>query len=398
MLVNKTEQAQAVPQNAGRIPDWLSEKFRFWTFVSMILLVFVHGYNLNQRYLQPWTLPEEPMTGTAFIEYFLSNGLFRFRIPMLFLISGFLYARVADRPYRELIKKRARTLLLPYFIWSALMLVILWLFERSEAGRNWVSQSGVAQIDETIRVVHQYGWKEWLGRLVLVPVAYQLWFIRVLFFYNLAFPAIRWLLLRPARRWIFWGFAFLLWLSTMGLWFMEGEGLLFFSIGVWLYLQRGIPGSEGESTSFPMRVSSFYKRLFLIAWLAMTALKTVLAFRGQAWMGDSVYPVITLLHKGVIVVGLLAAWFNLDPLVRYFMNKDWFRKSTRYSFFIYAVHAPLVAVMIDPLLQGLSDWPGRRAILYVAWPLMLVLLAVVLSAFTRYFFPKFHAVLTGDRG
>lgn len=30
-----------------------SKKFRFWAFISMVLLVFVHGYNLNQGYLQP---------------------------------------------------------------------------------------------------------------------------------------------------------------------------------------------------------------------------------------------------------------------------------------------------------------------------------------------------------
>lgn len=398
MLVNKTHSTEILPQPANQLPAWLSDKFRFWTFVSMLLLVFVHGYNLNQRYLQPWTDPQEPMTGTAFMEYFLSNGIFRFRIPMLFMISGFLFARIAYRSYAELIKKRARTLLVPYLLWSACMLGMLWLFELQEPGRTWVSQSGVAQIDGTRVLVHQYGWKELLARWILVPVAYQLWFIRVLFFYNLAFPAIRWCLLHPIRRWIFWGLSFLCWLSTMGFWFMEGEGLLFFSIGAWLFLQRGIPGSEEESTAFPIRVSSLYKRLFLLAWLVLTALKTVLAFRGQAWIGDSVYTVITLLHKGVIVVGLLAVWFNLDPLVRYFMNKDWFQRSTRYSFFIYAVHAPLVALMIDPLLQGLSDCPGRRAILYVVWPLMLVLLAVVLSSLVRHFFPKFHSVLTGDRG
>ncbi len=38
-----------------------SQKFRFWSFISMALLVFVHGYNLNQGYLQPWTIPGEPL-------------------------------------------------------------------------------------------------------------------------------------------------------------------------------------------------------------------------------------------------------------------------------------------------------------------------------------------------
>ena len=30
---------------------FLSQKFRFWSFVAMFLLVFVHGYNVDTRYL-----------------------------------------------------------------------------------------------------------------------------------------------------------------------------------------------------------------------------------------------------------------------------------------------------------------------------------------------------------
>ena len=63
-----------------------SQKFRFWSFVSMVLLVFVHGYNLKESYMQPWTMPGEPLSFTTFTEYWLANGLFSFRIPMLFII------------------------------------------------------------------------------------------------------------------------------------------------------------------------------------------------------------------------------------------------------------------------------------------------------------------------
>ncbi|MFZ4549269.1 MAG: hypothetical protein ACOYN4_17610, partial [Bacteroidales bacterium] len=83
------------------ISVFTSSKFRFWSFVSMVLLVFVHGYNLDSRYMQPWTLPGEPMDFTAFTEYFLANGIFRFRIPMLFIISGFLYALHDQKPYKQ---------------------------------------------------------------------------------------------------------------------------------------------------------------------------------------------------------------------------------------------------------------------------------------------------------
>jgi len=34
----------------------LSQKFRFWSLVAMVLLVYVHAFNLHPRYLQPMTL------------------------------------------------------------------------------------------------------------------------------------------------------------------------------------------------------------------------------------------------------------------------------------------------------------------------------------------------------
>jgi hypothetical protein len=41
----------------------------------MVLLVFVHGYNLDNRYLQPWTGVDEPVTFNTFMQYLLANGI-----------------------------------------------------------------------------------------------------------------------------------------------------------------------------------------------------------------------------------------------------------------------------------------------------------------------------------
>ena len=88
-----------------------SQKFRFWSFISLALLVFVHGYNLDQSYLQPWIIPGEPLTVTGFTEYWPANGIFRFRISILFIISGYLFAVSDHKPYKARSVKRVRTLL-----------------------------------------------------------------------------------------------------------------------------------------------------------------------------------------------------------------------------------------------------------------------------------------------
>jgi fucose 4-O-acetylase-like acetyltransferase len=96
--------------------QFVSQKFRFYSFLSMTLLVFVHGYNLNVRYLQPFTVVDEHLTVNTFLQYFLANGIFRFRIPMLFIISGYLFASRDTKPYGERVKRRLQTLLVPYLL------------------------------------------------------------------------------------------------------------------------------------------------------------------------------------------------------------------------------------------------------------------------------------------
>jgi hypothetical protein len=78
---------------------FLSQKLRFFTFLCIALLVYVHGYNLKVAYLYPVSTVQEPLTITSFFEYLFANGLLRFRIPMLFMISGFLYAWYDTKPY-----------------------------------------------------------------------------------------------------------------------------------------------------------------------------------------------------------------------------------------------------------------------------------------------------------
>ena len=200
----------------------------------MFLLVFVHGYNLELRYLEPFTVPNEPLTPTGFVEYFLANGIFRFRIPMLFAISGYLFALHDDQPQGQRVKKRLKTLLAPYLLWSAFGIGMTYGLELIPFTREMIADSHVVQIDNTRILIHDYYWYEILARWIVFPVSYQLWFIRVLLIYNLAYPLIlRWVTGNRSQR-IFFPIVFLLWLGSFGFIFMEGEGLLFFSLGVLL--------------------------------------------------------------------------------------------------------------------------------------------------------------------
>lgn len=375
--------------NTPKLSEFNSRKIRFWSFTAMFLLVFVHGYNLNINYLQPWTTPGEPLSFTTFTEYFLANGIFRFRIPMLFIISGFLFAMHDYRPYGERTRKRLRTLLAPYLIWSSFGLLLTWLLELHPFTRDIVAGSHIVQIDETRMLLHDYKWYELAGRWILIPVPYQLWFIRVLLIYNIAYPAIRWCVSRRIGKWVFFGIAFLMWLSTAGFVLIEGEGLLFFSLGVWM---------QKNSFNIDQPARWLNPAWWGAGFFGLSVLKTLLAFKGELFLGGAVFPVITLMHKLVVISGLVTAWYGGNYLVRFFMEKRWFVWLSAFSFMIYAFHAPLVAYMTNAVFTYTGHIYGYRMLTFIFLPLAIIILSVSLGALIRKLIPDFYGILTGGRG
>jgi len=371
------------------LSHFLSQKFRFWSFVSMVLLVFVHGYNLEQRYLQPWTMPGEPLTFTSFTEYFLANGVFRFRIPMLFIISGYLYALHDYTPNKQRIRKRARTLLIPYLLWSGFGIALTYVLELFPYTQHLVADSHVMQIDETRVLIHEYHWYEILARWIFFPVSYQLWFIRVLLVYNIAYRPILWCVTHPLAKKIFFTVAVLLWLSTAGFILFEGEGLLFFSLGIWM--QK----NDFNITSPSHRLNP---KIWMIIFILTATLKTFLAFYGHAWIDGATFPVITLLHKLTVISGLITCWYGLDGLVRWCMNLKWFVWLSAFSFIIYAIHAPFVAILINGMFEWLNYMEGYRIITFVLLPILIITWCVIKGAVLRKIAPNFYGLLTGGRG
>jgi fucose 4-O-acetylase-like acetyltransferase len=363
-----------------------SQKIRFWAFISMLLLVFVHGYNLNQGYLQPWTIPGEPLTITTFTEYWLSNGIFRFRIPMLFIISGYLFALSDNKLYKQRADKRVRTLLYPYLMWSAFGLLLTFLLELFPFGKDVVAATYMMQLDENRMLLHQYHWYEIIARWILFPLSYQLWFIRVLFVYNLAYPAIKWFVTNKIAKPIFFSIAILFWLSTGGLILIEGEGLLFFSLGIWI-----------QKTNFNIDMPNKWlvPKFWLIIFIVLSAVKTVIAF-AEYFAGAEL--VLIIMHKLTVLSGLVYAWYGCNALVKFCMKRKWFVWLSAFSFMIYVLHAPLVVYATKAFFMRIDNWYGYRMFTYILLPLLLIAMTILFGALLRKLMPKVYSFVTGGRG
>lgn len=360
-------------------------KFRFYAFISMLLLVFVHGYNLENTYLQPFTCVEEPLNITTFAEYFLANGVFRFRIPMLFLISGFLYALHDGKPWKQRMGKRLRTLAIPYFIWSAVGMLITLIWQYFPFTMQFVQQAQLDQLGNN-NPYWEMSWKQLLERWTLAPIAFQLWFIRVLLIYNALYPFLKWVTQKAAPIWfLIIGF---FWLVTASVYFLEGEGLFFFSLGIWL---------QKKHNWVEIKPKWIYMPAVWIAFIGSAIVKTILAFQLAPWSGSSFW-ILSILHKTTELTGLIAVWYGLDKLVSWYQQRSWLVWMSSFSFIIYALHNPLINFVMRLTTNFTQGFAYHRLFNFLVVPMFVILFCIAFGAIFRFVFPKAYAFTTGGRG
>ena len=363
----------------------LSQKFKFFTFVCIALLLFVHGYNLQVTYLTPFSIVEEKLTFTTFTEYLFANGLLRFRIPMLFVISGYIFAIQDHRPFLQRVKRRFGTLLLPYFIWSAIGLLFTYLLQQGELTAEIVARANLDQLGDN-RPYSQIGWGGILFRWVLAPPSFQLWFIRSLFVYNLLYPVFR----LGVTRYPIASFAFLffLWVSLLQLPLLEGQGMFFFALGVWL-----------QKRSYPLeRKPEWYSdTLSWLVFVGICVIKTFMAFEFDE-LTPTIKWALSVLHVLATASGVLAVWFSADGVVHWAMQREWFVWATSFSFFIYGFHVPLLNYLTTFFFMYGSSFQWYRLSTYILAPSLMLLVCILVGALLRMALPRVYKVMTGGRG
>ena len=364
---------------------FISQKFRFYSFVCIAALLFVHGYNLNETYLVPFSLVKERLTFTTFFEYFMANGILRFRIPLLFLISGYIFALQDYKPYGERIKKRFKTLMIPYFIWSAVGLLITFLWQQHPVTAEALRLAQLDQLGDN-RPYTEIGWGGVLFRWALAPISFQLWFIRSLFVYNLLYPFFKWVVTRYPIIWF--SLAIFLWITLANVIFLEGMGMFFFSAGIWI-----------NKRNFPLdRKPEWYSSY--ISWLTFIGISVIRTF--MAFEFESYHPVyigaMLVLQGATVVAGILAVWYSADPVVRWCMSKKWFLWISAFSFVIYALHIPLLAYVTRLAYMFGHNIPAYRLLTYIFVPLFILFFCVAVAALLRKLVPGFYKLATGGRG
>lgn len=368
---------------------YLSAKLRVLSLISIVAVVYIHACTLKFQWsLLPWTPISEPLGANSFIQYFISNGLTRFAVPLFFAISGYLYFRnLTPTPmgFADKFVKRLRTIGVPYLLWSALGLaltaVLLNLPAMAPALGHWEGR-GLPGFQVISEIPPTLGAR--LFRLFIKPVPYQLWFMRDLLLYILLSP-----LIYIALRRLSWGAllpAFILWFLNRNLRIMEAEGILFFMCGAYLSIHNIVP-TRNRTQWLPLVLG--------VGWIGILLLKTGFAYQGGPFC---THTILIALHKTAILLGLFTIWLGYDLVGEQANANEFLITAAPLTFFIYAAHEPLLNLLSNYALYLLHISPTTQLTVFLMGPVVAIGLCLLFGAGLRRFTPPAFALLTGGRG
>ena len=373
-------------QTKSTVSSELSTKLTVVSFISACFVVILHAYDRSLA----------AGTGvTAWIVTFLGWTLPTFAVPIFFVISGYLLGIKSangqkDGWYAQALRKRVRTLLVPYLAWCTiyvLTVVPFTMFGNHMAGRSLVHNTHLHEpLLSVWNIVGIYG-----ADMAGFPVNGVLWYVRNLLILVALAPVLIKVISRRSTGVAFFiiaGAALFLhdWMPRSIWQFFETgfslRGLLFFSTGLLLAMHPVKPDSFR-----PLRL------LLPILWIGASLIFTAMRLHPD----ESSVTVQRLLAKSINLLGVGSIWvlYDLIHVTKRLANRSFVHD----AFFLYAAHLGIILTVMCARLQDiLSSRLHIPAIgiffLRIAVPVVISLTAAELL---KRYWPKFYAILTGGR-
>ena len=371
------------------IPESLSIKLTVVSFFSACCIVFLHAFENRMK--------DTGLPGTVWFITLTSRIMTSFAVPVFFVISGYLFARKTDFCRKDcswyilLLKKRSKSLLLPYLAWCTIYACILIPFTilgNHLAGRvltvNTCLQEPLLSLSNLFRI---YG----VSYDLSPPAAGSLWYIRNLLLLFLVSP---WLVPLMKRRNLAIGYLILsIMMFILHDWFPR-SCWQFFETGISL---RGLFAFPlGMFFAFyPVKPESFriLRRTIPFLWLALSIAGT--------WLMLDPIPgtegIERILLKLVTLSGICAAWVLPDMIPAFLRAGSW--SIAKDSFLLYVIHPGLMGIImcarVETFLQAKMHVPVSG--IFLLRFLLPLTLSLLVTECLKRFFPIAHRFLSGGR-
>ncbi len=276
-------------------------------------------------------------------------------VPLFFILSGYFLLgknlEILDT-YRVEIRKRLKTLLVPFLFWNAAVLlfslVVLWFFPTlSNGGPYTLKELSAQSIVSALLGINRY------------PISYQFWFIRNLMLFVLASFFFRHLLIKSP--WL--GLALAVLLEQK----LAGAG--YFYLG-------GIIAVTASG------------KIFIIKNARLTTMAAITAFALSLFI-DIPKPIILCMSFALITGLANIEWGkHLRPILESLSGS---------VFFIFATHEPMITVTTRLIAKIVQTNRVSSTAEFFIIPFVTVLLSWSVSVFLRKKLPALYGTVTGSR-
>lgn len=347
--------------------QYLSDKLRNLSAVAILMVLYIHMF-----YTEGNSMPS-----LLAIERFIGSGICSVAVPLFYMISGFLFflkVPAGLRSIGEKIRKRMRTLLVPYLlanILTFLFYVILNLIALKVTAIDRVVNFKVLDV-----VLNDGFWPTLELIFINPPIAFQLWFIRDLLVVIIFSPLLWFILKSISATEISRSIFILTLLSIFVLYGSNGycAAFIWFSAGAFIALNSVSIGQKRIQT--------------------LTLIISIALYIGLSWIFSHSAD-IDYLCRYIPLIGIPALWYGYDRSSVLFQPK-FLQEAVKYTFFVYLIHEPLLNIFKKlPLLFNRSE--AMLIGCYILIPVIFYLCACILGGVIRKLSPKIYLIYTGGR-
>ena len=352
---------------------YLSEKIKIISFMLILLVVQLHAYNLDLLFGKNAIILNKGFNWI--FQNFFSNGITRIAVPLFFIISGYLFYlqfQPTLENYLDKLKKRFKTLLLPYLIWSIFGVFFYFLLQSIPQSQSFFSNG----------LIKNYSLNDFFERIFLTPVPYQFWFLRDLMLFVIISPIFYFFIKKLGALLII--ILLVTWFINFDFIIISNEAILFFVCGAYLSI------SNDDLINYEFSKKTYY---LICSWIVAVVIKTSLEL-----INFKPLFAINIFLKASILLGILAIWSLYDALKKSNQNKIFFKKSiVETSFFIFALHEPLLTIVKKVCFFMIGKENNKPLIVYIISPIITIIICITVGLILKKYLNKFYSILTGGR-
>lgn len=331
-----------------------------------------------------------------YISVLFSEVLALICVPTFFVVSGYLFFYRTDfdsKVYVQKLKKRFRTLMIPYLLWNLIALLVKVTKMLPIFSSVFHNMGNIEFKFSLIRLFNTFFYDDGSNGMFVdhfqiihvtspLPINGPMWYVRDLMVIILLTPLIYWLL------------------KTLKYWFI-------FALAIYLYIFGHLLLPEGSYLSIVIDY------LFFFSWGAYYSINKqniITEMRKLKWIACLFVPSViinlltidtkynTYIFLPHIILGIIFAFVATS----YFLEKGKIHVNetlANCSFFVFALHSLILNDLGKLMFMAcqLNDTPLVLLFLYIAIPTITIVICVWLYKLLNRYLPKICGLLTGGR-